>query len=110
MPRHMPSHNHDQDDEVEPLKCELGVQFLLRNRVDPLFCVITVNIHPEFLKDNGMEELLDLAASHVLEEIDTVGMHRLVFTDARFNKHVILMSEIQAISILAPDKLPGEEE
>lgn len=95
--------------EGDVLHCELGVQFILRGRIEPLFCIITVNITAEFLEDNGMAELLDTAVGHLLEEIDTVGMHRLVFTDARFNKHVIFLSEIQAISVLAPDKLPGAD-
>jgi hypothetical protein len=97
-------------DEEGVLSCELGVQFMLRNRVDPLFCVIVVKIQPQYLEEHGLAELLDLAVEHVLEEVDTVGMHRLVFTDSRFNKHVIFTSEIQAISVLAPDKLPGDDE
>jgi hypothetical protein len=99
---------HADDDEFLPV--DLMVEFRLRQRDDPLYCLITVNVHPHWAASKTVHDLMEVAGEMVLSEIDTVGTHRLVFTDQRHNKHIIILSEIQAVSILAPDEMPRQEE
>lgn len=90
------------------LPVDLMVEFKLKGREDALQCLIKVNISEEWSAESSVHDLMNIAAQMVLEEIDTVGTHRLVFTDSRHSKHIILMDEIQAVLIHAPDKLPTD--
>lgn len=94
----------------ELIEIDLAVEFYLRHRDDPLVCFVAIQIHPNFAREHSVRDLMNLATDFLLTEIDTRGTHRLVLADSRQNRRVILMSEIQSVSILAPDKLPDTEE
>jgi hypothetical protein len=53
----------------------------------------------------SMEELMMVAHHDLLGDLDTSGMERLVLHDENYNIYIIIIKEIQSISIMAPDKL-----
>jgi len=47
---------------------------------------------------------MQIVAVNILEPLDQKREHRVVFSDSRYNKFVVMTDEIQAVSILAPDE------
>lgn len=77
----------------------------LKGRDEPVNFNATLQFSREHLHEGTeLQNLMDLAASHVLGTIDIVREHRYILSDRRFNKGIFLTDEIQAISILAPDE------
>lgn len=92
--------------ESELMVIDLPFEFYLKGRDDPVVIPTSWQIRREILNDEG-DELMDfmqLCLLSMLEVIDTVGQHRIVLSDRKFNKSVILTDQVQGISLLAPEE------
>jgi hypothetical protein len=93
-------HPSDQDERI---KIDTLFEFYLRGRDDPLHVPLTFNFKRELL-DEGVElaDFQSVCVNTVLSIIDAKAGQRMVFSDRKFNKFVIVTDDVQAVSILAP--------
>jgi len=94
------------DPTGEYITVELMVEFYLRHRPDPIQTLVAFLINKEHLEEGQeLKRFMQIAAANFLSSLDTKGELRVVLSDARFNKQIIMLDEIQAVSILAPDDM-----
>lgn len=93
------------NDSAGKVIVNLTYEIYLKGREEPINQLVTFEIDPAHL-DEGQEldDFMQIAVKHALQTIDTVGEHRLIYSDERFNKGIYLTEHIQAITILAPDE------
>ena len=96
----------DLDQDTDVLKLDLTLEFYLKGREDPLSILTEYKIPMDYLKDseNPLEDLMESCETSILQIIDTRGEERYVFTDSRHNIRFVMASEVQSISLLAPDE------
>lgn len=96
-----------EDDDEVTIKVPVDFEFYLRNRVDPIQIhriVFPVSRDTfEGQPEDDLEAFVDFCLQSILAVIDVRGEERFVFTDERQNKFIVKTSEIQSISVLAPD-------
>lgn len=92
--------------EESTVSIDVILSVYLKDRDDPIQTPVTYEIPKDVLKDEGDElsDFMQVCLQHILQTIDTVREHRLIFSDRRFNKFIFLTDEVQGISILAPDE------
>lgn len=78
-------------------------EFYLKGRDDPVMIPATFQFDPAML-DEGDElpDFQSICVNTVLALLDHKGATRMVFSDRNFNKSVVLVDEVQAVSVLAP--------
>lgn len=92
-------------DDAEMVPIHLGYEFYLKGKEDPVHFAATFELRRDVLvEDAELESFMDIAVKHVLGTLDTVGEHRLIFSDDHFNKFVAITDQVQAVSILAPSE------
>lgn len=94
----------NEDGPIIPLT--VGLNIYLKGREDPVNLLVTYEI-PTRIFDTPGQELFDamqVAVQYVLRTIDTVGEHRIIFSDERHAKFVFLINEVQGFSLMAPDE------
>jgi hypothetical protein len=95
-------HPGDQDERI---KVDTLFEFYLRHRDDALQVPLTFNFNRELL-DEGAElaDFQSVCVNTVLSILDAKAGTRMVFSDRKFNKFVIMTDDVQAVSILAPEE------
>ena len=84
---------------------DVQYEVYLLHREEPVRIVATFDLNPEHLReDNFLEDFMQIASNHILQTIDVVREHRLIFSDSHFNKSFFLTDHVQGISILAPSE------
>lgn len=77
----------------------------LKGRDEPVAVNATFELRKETLEDGKeLEGMMQIATNHLMATLDVVREHRFILSDERFNKFVFLTEEMQAVSILAPDR------
>lgn len=92
-------------DDTEHVELDLMIEFYLKGRDDPMPTFATIRFAKEKISaEKVVQDVMDFTLHFLLSVLDTVGEHRYVVRDQRRNVAVILTSEIQAFSVLAPDE------
>ncbi|MDE2101185.1 MAG: hypothetical protein KGL39_28325 [Patescibacteria group bacterium] len=101
----MSEFDFELDDIAKNITVRMQLEFYLRNRQDPLQVFSAFEVPRDALEDeeDPVDILMFYMESAILTVIDTRGEERMVFTDERNTKYVVMRDEIQAISALAPD-------
>lgn len=84
----------------------VGVDIWLRDKPEPFFA----NMRVRFKKDGGLpddlEELTDAYANIILGRLDSRQCIFLTLEDERENRYIVYTDQIQALKVVAPDKMP----
>ena len=94
-------------DRPEGDRAEIDIEYFiyLKQREDPINFIATFDLRKEVLREGQeLEDMMQVAAQHILATIDVVGEHRLIFSDSKFNKFISMTEEVQGISIMAPEE------
>lgn len=84
---------------------DVQYEIYLLHREEPVRIVATFDLNPDHLsEDNLLEDFMHIASNHILQTIDVVREHRLIFSDSHYNKSFFLTDHVQGISILAPSE------
>jgi hypothetical protein len=92
-----------QDPEVS---IDLVHEFYLRSRDDPYQARFTISVDAEAVEaisEVGVLGLMETAQRQLDEMLFTKGATTITLVDSRSNMQTVLIEEIQAVSILAPD-------
>lgn len=89
------------DGEILPV--DFTVEIYLKNRTDPIHYFMTVGIPPVI---ETVAQLMQWAYSEIMSDVDSRSAAFLTFEDLRHNHFTVVLQEIQAVNILAPDQLP----
>lgn len=94
--------------DTEAIDFDIMVEFYLRHRDDPLYRLMSVSVSPSAIERHGSEAVIHTimvqATTDLLDSIDTKGQTRFVVVDAKHNHHIVMVDELQSITILAPDE------
>ena len=92
--------------DIDDLTCitiDVLIEIYLKHRADPMSVMATFRIHTGIFDDvDELEMFTGITLTTIMEILDTKGEQRYVFSDSRYNKTIVLVDEIQAISVLAP--------
>lgn len=86
---------------------DVPFEIYLKGREEPVHFLGTYAIPAEILseaQDAKLNDVMQVVIQHILGTIDTVGAHRLILSDRRESKFVVLTDSIASISVLAPDE------
>lgn len=93
------------DNTEETFVIDLPQEIYLSGRDDPIRVNSTFELRKEMIdKDCPVADVMSIATKHLLATIDVVSEHRYILSDSRDNKFIFMTSELQAVSILAPDE------
>lgn len=95
-------------DDFDMISVPVGVEFYLKHRDEPLFVNAMTQVS-QIIIEKGMKPFMDATRDSVLAELDSVQAHWVTFKDDRNNIRVVMLDQIQSISILIPDELPELE-
>lgn len=99
-------HDHDHDEEGEAEKYtvfNVGYEFYLRGRPDPLMIFHRLAVPTEMYEDMGVLGITEMAEGELMALMDSSSEKYLFFCDERFNRTIIIKDRVDAFSLLAPD-------
>lgn len=92
-----------RDMDIDVIEVPFDLEVVLRYREEPRRIRMVIQVPTDI---DTIGELMACATHHVLVDIDTVGQNRMVMKDDLGNAHITLISELQSITIGAPEELP----
>lgn len=98
----------ERDESVtdeEWLHVVLGVDIWLKGKNDPFFAQMRVRF-TEGDKPENLEELTDCYANLIMHQMNSMQSHWLTLEDERENRYIVYFSQIQAVKVHAPEKMP----
>lgn len=93
-----------EDDEPFAI-IPLHFEFYYAHREQPMLVLTSFKVRAEALRSStdSVKTLMGMIEGSILGWLDTRGEERMVFSDSRNNRRVILREGLQSISALAPD-------
>lgn len=96
----------DIDTDDDWLHVVLGVDIWLQGKNDPFFAQMRVRFQEDD-KPETLEELTDCYANLIMHQMNSVQSHWLTLEDERENRYIVYFSQIQAVKVIAPEKMPA---
>src|SRR4051812_12055053 len=99
----------ERDENVtdeEWLHVVLGLDIWLIGKNDPFYAQMRVRFQ-EDEKPETLEELTDCFTNLIMHQMNSMQSHWLTLEDDRENRYIIYFSQIQAVKVIAPEKMPA---
>ena len=89
------------DEEQETHSLNMMLEVYLRDRDDPIMWPMRMDINRKITK---VAQVMDYAYAHINSILDSRSEDHVLVVDGLYNHHLVFRTDLQVMSILAPDQ------
>lgn len=83
---------------------DLPVEFYLKDRSDPVYALVEIHVTKDVIEhEQGKDALMELATTHIMTKLNSRNELWVVLQSKNGTRQVIVLDELQSLSILPPD-------